>query len=447
MEELISRIQQIKKDELDERGFYEQILGVIKEMEGISLTPQMAKQLKTALTEIGCMSYDDWKKHKSENGEIVVEANLGEGMKNADIQTAVSFVSQLLGEYDDVIYDLAYMLEGGEKSWVQEWLKNSEESYPKTKDGIGQELTVYKQIARDALMNWNGLSEEEATKKVLESTNGELEQQVYAEGSIDYALQGFQEYSKVMFARRQGYGYGVPIDDRELAELKDFIMNGGKNLEETGIMPDDFLYVMKKNLGFTDDQMFEEESKAGADMVISVLSTIHDGWVHDNQKKFMARDKKYQHMPLELIGWDEAKSDLLFLSPILSRMDIVVREEDLEAAYDERVKEFFKEKGVTEIEDLQGEISQGASFYPALEGQDDVIQALQDPQFVSESVIPSIKAKGVGADKSAMSRIDKWKERGSKLQTARARKQELEQEAQTIERLIDEKENETKNID
>ena len=53
-------------------------------------------------------------------------------------------------------------------------------------------LTVYKQIAKDALMSWNGLSEEEATKVVQESSNEELESQVYAQGSIDAAIKGFQ---------------------------------------------------------------------------------------------------------------------------------------------------------------------------------------------------------------------------------------------------------------
>lgn len=57
-------------------------------------------------------------------------------------------------------------------------------------------LTVYKQIAKDALMSWNGLSEEEATKKVQESSNEELESQVYAQGSIDAAIKGFQKYSQ-----------------------------------------------------------------------------------------------------------------------------------------------------------------------------------------------------------------------------------------------------------
>lgn len=61
MEEFISRIQQIKKEKLDEREFYEQVLGVISGMEDVSFTPETAEQLKVALQEIGCMRYDDWK--------------------------------------------------------------------------------------------------------------------------------------------------------------------------------------------------------------------------------------------------------------------------------------------------------------------------------------------------------------------------------------------------
>ena len=52
MEEFISRIQQINKDELNEREFYEQVLDIIKGMEDVSLTPQSFEQLKKALEEI-----------------------------------------------------------------------------------------------------------------------------------------------------------------------------------------------------------------------------------------------------------------------------------------------------------------------------------------------------------------------------------------------------------
>ncbi len=39
----------------------------------------------------------------------------------------------------------------------------------------------------------------------------------------------------------------------------------------------------------TDEKQIAEDTR---DMVISVLSTIHDGWVHDNQKKSSLQEIK-----------------------------------------------------------------------------------------------------------------------------------------------------------
>ena len=55
-------------------------------------------------------------------------------------------------------------------------------------------------------------------------------------------------------------------------------------------------------------------------MAIDVLSDVHNQWVKDNEKKFFdpkRENKMYQFMPLSLIGFEEAKSDLLFVEPIL----------------------------------------------------------------------------------------------------------------------------------
>lgn len=128
MRSFINKLKEIEKDKLDERSFYEQVLSVIQGMEDVSLTPETAKQLKMALQEIGCMRYDEWKAEKDKNGETIEENNTGKGREQADIATAVSFVSQLLGDYGNASSSLSRMLEGGEKyGWVQRWLKNSSE--------------------------------------------------------------------------------------------------------------------------------------------------------------------------------------------------------------------------------------------------------------------------------------------------------------------------------
>ena len=128
MDKCIEILRSIKKDELDERTFYEQVLSALTVWEDYSLNPHDASKLKGVLEEIGCVRYDVWKKEKEEKGESVEDLTIGEGMEHADIGTAVSFVSQLLGSYKTASYGLSKMLDGGEKyGWVQTWLRNSAE--------------------------------------------------------------------------------------------------------------------------------------------------------------------------------------------------------------------------------------------------------------------------------------------------------------------------------
>ena len=126
--EKIKGLAEIKKEEMDERTFYEEVLKVVVGLDGISLTPEIAQQLKEALEATGCVRYDAWKKEKEAKGESVEDLTIGEGMEQADIGTAVNFVSQLLGSYSTASYGLSKMLDGGEKyGWVQTWLRNSAE--------------------------------------------------------------------------------------------------------------------------------------------------------------------------------------------------------------------------------------------------------------------------------------------------------------------------------
>ena len=121
-----------------------------------------------------------------------------------------------------------------------------------------RKLPVYKQIARDALMSWNGLSEEEATKTVRELSNEELEKQVYAEGSIDYALEGFKLFAKEHLEEKFGSDYkSLIISDEQIGELKEAIMNDKVDPVEFFKLSEDMNEKTIKNTFFLSKCIFE----------------------------------------------------------------------------------------------------------------------------------------------------------------------------------------------
>lgn len=347
-----------------------------------------------------------------------------------------------------------------------DWMRQMEEEEQEGEEFVKNSLSPYKEIAIDALMSWNGLSEEEATKVARESTNEQLESQVYAKGSIKYALEGIQLCVQKNYVEQLGIEpKGKLISDEEIAELNDAIMNGpinasifdkiGKFLKHfNDITKGDEIIRRQSQAGEEIDwkEVYKASNESSSKNIISILSHIHDGWVKDNQKKFMARDKKYQHMPIELIGWKEAKADLLFLRPILSAMHVGFSEEVLEEFYNERVQEFLKEKGIADVNKLTEEISKGAEFYPALEGQEDITQALQDTKFVEQQVVSGIKDKGIGTNEQISQQLfgEKVIEGADELETLRDQKQQLVEQAKTIseaEKLVEAKENQGPNLD
>lgn len=359
-----------------------------------------------------------------------------------------------MSDYDDKrenAYDRVRQT-GEEEQEREEFVKNS--------------LSPYKEIAIDALMSWNGLSEEEATKVARESTNEQLESQVYAEGSINYALEGIQSIVQKNYTEQlEIESKGKLISDEEIAKLKDAIMNGPVDASIFHKVGEHFKNFNDYTKG---NEVIKRQSRAGEEIdwkevykasnesssknIISILSHIHDGWVKDNQKKFMARDKKYQHMPIELIGWKEAKADLLFLRPILSAMNVGFSEEVLEEFYNERVQEFLKEKGITDVTKLTEQISKGAEFYPALDGQEGIIEALQDTKFVEQQVVSGIKDKGIGTNELISQQLfgEKIIEGADELENLRDQKQQLVEQAKTIsetEKLIEAKENQSPNLE
>ena len=376
MEKFLSLLKQIKKEELTEREFYEDVLSVIAKMKGVSLTPESAEQLKKTLQEIGCVPYDEWKKEKDEKGERILGNTIGEAFKNGYISGAVSCVSQLLSSYKNASFALPFMLDGR----VQEWLLNSTRRYPSKRN-----IPYYK-VAKQALMNWNGLSENEANKVIKTQNFDEIESQVYAKGSMDYAVEGIKK--------------SLGLSDQESEALKAFIYTG----DHSSVI-DYWRRKIELEKGQYGEIHARENKEMFNNLIMDTLFHVHDGWVKDNKKKFNAREKKHQHMPSELIGWREAKADLLFIRPIFEAANIEVNEDELEKLYNRRVKKFFLERNIQNASDLVQAITQGEEFYPALEDYGEVLTDIKQPEFVETRIIPAIEEQGIGNIEEVRRRI------------------------------------------
>jgi len=244
----------------------------------------------------------------------------------------------------------------------------------------GKKIPYY-QVAKQALMNWNGLSEEEAEKVVSTQCFDEIESQVYAKGSMEYAIDGII----------QSMGFNkIDKDGEYKSELLDYIYKG------TSSRIIDFISEPIHAPGHITDKDISRHNSFINNVIMDTLFAVHDGWVKDNVKKFNAREKKHQHMPSELIGWKEVKADLLFVRPIFEAAGIEVHEEELEQVYNGRVKEFFLDHGIQTAKNLSDSITQGEEFYPALEGYGDILVTINDPDYVDEKIIPAIEQQGIG---------------------------------------------------
>lgn len=204
-------------------------------------------------------------------------------------------------------------------------------------------LTIYRQVAKAALMSWNGLSEEEAEKKVRTETFDELENQVWATGSLNYAVDAIAQM--------------LQLHNDEKEYLRKVVIDK----ENVTITPD-----YQKCL----DGISERGSMLHGDAgVLCVLSAIHDGWVKDNAKKFNQEGreaKRYQHLPFALIGWKEAKADLLFLSPIIEAISNPINLSALEQSYNNHVPTYLERKGIETKAQLVSKIMKGSEFYAPL---------------------------------------------------------------------------------
>ena len=167
-------------------------------------------------------------------------------------------------------------------------------------------LGVYREIAANAIQNWELYNKkpEEArseARKIAENTSiDDLENgHVWGKGSIT-------------------------------AAVRSLIRQMGVDVEPEAVVDDIYNDVDSSLVNISSSLGVIENINA---MIIQALRDIHDQWCIDNAGKFFeaGRNKQYQHLPLELIGWEEAKSDFVFLAPILKKMGVDMDMESIQA--------------------------------------------------------------------------------------------------------------------
>ncbi|MBQ4031705.1 MAG: hypothetical protein II625_08110 [Bacilli bacterium] len=205
--------------------------------------------------------------------------------------------------------------------------------------------SVYRRVAKDCLVNWMGTPEEEAIAFATNDTVQDLENGndnhygVGALGSIRAAMRSI--------VRQLG------LPDNIYSTFENAVVNDD-NSNVFGVIAEKMQQVPN----------IEE-------LIINALSDIHDQWVIDNssEKTFTKKEGRgqlHQYTPLELIGWKEVKSDLIFLEPVLNAVGVTVDREKLLAAYNERVMAYAEERGITSKDDIATLIGTGSGYYPAL---------------------------------------------------------------------------------
>ncbi len=234
--------------------------------------------------------------------------------------------------------------------------------------------SAYREIARDCLVNWMGMSTVEANSvceaesiESLENGSGNR-YGVGAMGSINAAL-------GAIVVR-----LGMAPDHAE--KFKAAIINGP---DDCGVLKQ----VREEALVISNEENFE----------LLALSAIHDCWVRSNANPKTIEKKKgkgqlRQYAPLELIGFNEVKSDLIFLQPILARMGMEVDIEALENEYNRRSEQFCAEHDLHSEEDIANYVASG-EYLKGLEIDQKPINLLtQEKEVIAKGIVSNLKASG-----------------------------------------------------
>ena len=134
MEKIISKLKEIKKEELSERDFFESVIEVLSEIDETNLDnivsdEEEGKKLSEQLKDIGCVDWKTWVEEKEKKGEITDERRryYASGIRYGTLEMAESMIDIFLDEKNWDKYDLYDKRMSGDVPFIKQWLKVSKE--------------------------------------------------------------------------------------------------------------------------------------------------------------------------------------------------------------------------------------------------------------------------------------------------------------------------------
>lgn len=176
-------------------------------------------------------------------------------------------------------------------------------------------MTAFQNIILNSLIKWHNYSYDDALSFVT-SSNFKTDH-VY---SVDSAIEGLCIYMSF-----------------EKNSLVNHVYNG--DLIDTSVLAN-----------YTTSELYEK--------IYNVLSYVHTSWINNNlddeiyQNKLL-NGKLRQYVPFELIGFNEVKSDLVFLEPIMNSLGVNINLPLLERIYHTHMNEFIDSLEINNPDDLE----------------------------------------------------------------------------------------------
>lgn len=244
----------------------------------------------------------------------------------------------------------------------------------------------YRVIAEQAIEEWylslGPEPHELAYNESIEDLENGIDQKMYGVGgkpSIVSGVDGIVSHLKKI---------GIQLPDNITEQFTSEIMSG-KGTEDSQIY---------NIIGNALDEVPNME-----ELVLDSLVVTHDDWVERSSTeatfaKKESKDQLHQYLPLELIGWDEAAKDLLFLEPILNACGKDIDIEKLKEAYNQRTLKFLEENNIKNQDDLKQYILNGQ--YEALSRTESGIEfknRLTEDENLLAKMMENINKKGIGS--------------------------------------------------